>query len=417
MTEKKQGVNATPETLHKRKIAMILLGSAFLLLGLLWLIYWLIWGQFEEYTDDAYVSGNMVQLMPQIAGTVIEINTDDTQLVKKGQVLIKLDPSDCEIALQRAKADLAQTVRQVRQYFEQEAQAQQKVLLDKANLVKAQLDLQRRLSLIGTRAVSREDMQHYKTAVESAQAEYNVSVHQLASAKALVKNTTLYHHPLVETAKANFKNAYLNWQRTIIVSPITGYVAKRTIQPGQQVSMNSVMLAIIPLHDTWVDANYKESSLNKLRVNQPVQLYADAYPEITYHGTVEGLNAGTGSAFALLPPQNATGNWIKIVQRLPVRIRLDDKELQKNPLQLGLSMRVTVDTHDKKGHRMPLKANTQFKLETAVYARQLKNAAALMNKILKENSPDMSLDSVKKSSLQTTKEKISNRHYSPIKAT
>lgn len=294
-------VGATTETLRKRKIAMLVLGGIFLLTALLWFLYWLIWGRFELYTDDAYVNGNMVQLMPQIPGTVITINTDETQLVTEGQIIIKLDPTDYAIALQKAKANLAQTVRQVRQYFENAAQVQQNVNVNKANLVKAQLDLKRREGLVGNRAVSREEMQHYKTTVEAAQATYDSSLHQLDAALALVENAHLYTHPLVETAKANLKTAYLNFQRTTIAAPITGYVAKRSVQPGQQVSLNSVMLAIIPLHDTWVDANYKESSLNDIRIGQPVTLYADAYPEITYHGKVVGLNAGTGSAFSLLP--------------------------------------------------------------------------------------------------------------------
>ncbi|KTD63044.1 multidrug efflux system [Legionella santicrucis] len=381
----------TPETLHKRKIAMLILGGVFLLIALIWLIYWLIWGQFELYTDDAYVNGNMVQLMPQVAGTVIEIDTDETQLVIEGQTIIKLDSADYRVALQKAKADLAQTVRQVRQYFENAAEARQKVILDKANLVQAQLDLQRRQGLMGNRAVSREEMQHYKTALEAAQATYDLSLHHLDAALALVENSQLYTHPLVEAAKANLKKAYLDLQRTIIKAPITGYVAKRSVQPGQQVSMNSVMLAIIPLDDTWIDANYKESALNDIRIGQPVTIYADAYPGITYHGKIVGLNAGTGSAFALLPPQNATGNWIKIVQRLPVRISLNSDELKKNPLQLGLSMRVTIDIHNLKGSRLPKKSEPALKFQTKVYKKQLAEVEPLINDILQTNSPDMFL--------------------------
>ncbi|WP_454783025.1 HlyD family secretion protein [Legionella sp. WA2022007384] len=384
-------VGATPETLRKRKFAILLLGGIFLLTAFLWFFYWLIWGRFALYTDDAYVNGNMVQLMPQIPGTVITINTDETQLVTEGQIIIKLDPTDYAIALQRAKADLAQTVRQVRQYFENAAQAQQNVNVSKANLIKAKLDLKRREGLVGNRAVSREEMQHYKTTLETAQATYDSSVHQLDAALALVENAHLYTHPLVETAKANLKTAYLNLQRTTIAAPITGYVAKRSVQPGQQVSLNSVMLAIIPLHDTWVDANYKESSLNDIRIGQPVTLYADAYPEMTYHGTVVGLNAGTGSAFSLLPPQNATGNWIKIVQRLPVRISLNPDELKKIPLQLGLSMRVTVDIHNLDGHRLPQTAESKFKYQTTVYKKQLAEVKSLIDEILHANSPDMFL--------------------------
>ncbi len=399
MAEEKEtaskGVSATPETLRKRKIAMLLLGGIFLLTALLWFLYWLIWGRFELYTDDAYVNGNMVQLMPQIPGTVITINTDETQLVTEGQTLIKLDPTDYAVALQRAKADLAQTVRQVHQYFENAAQAKQNVIVDKANLVKAQLDLKRREGLVGNRAVSREEMQHYKTAMEAAQATYALSLHQQDAALALVENAHLYTHPLVETAKANLKTAYLNFKRTTIVAPITGYVAKRSVQPGQQVSMNSVMLAIIPLHDTWVDANYKESALNDIRIGQPVTLYADAYPDMTYHGTVVGLNAGTGSAFSLLPPQNATGNWIKIVQRLPVRISLRPEELKKIPLQLGLSMRVTVDIHNLSGARLPNTTEPKFKYQTHVYQKQLAEVESLIDAILRANSPDMFLPRTK----------------------
>lgn len=335
MTQKEERVGATPETLHKRKIAMLALGGLFLFIAIIWLIYWLIWGQFEEYTDDAYVSGNLVQLMAQIPGTVIEVHTEDTQMVKEGQVLIKMDQADYAIALQKAKADLGQTVRQVRQYFENAAQARQNVILDKANLIKAQLDLKRRKGLVGNRAVSREEMQHYQTALDAAQASYQASLRQLDAANALIENTNLYNHPLVEAAKANLKNAYLNIQRTTIVAPVTGFIAKRNIHPGQQIARDTAMLAIVPLHDTWVDANYKESSLKHIRVGQPVLLYADAYPGITYHGNVLGLNAGTGSAFSLLPPQNATGNWIKIVQRLPVRIQLDEKEVEKTHYKLA----------------------------------------------------------------------------------
>jgi len=395
MATNEHGVGATPDTLRKRKIAMVTLGSIFLFIAVLWLIYWFIWGKFEEYTDDAYVNGNMVQLMSQVSGTVVEVHTDETQFVTAGQLLIKLDPADYTVAFERSKANLAQTVRKVRQYFERAAQAQQNLVLDKANLVKAQLDLKRRVGLIGNRAVSAEEMQHYKTAVEAAQAGYNVSVHQLDAALALVENSHLYTHPLVETAKADLKTAYLNLQRTSIVAPIAGYIAKRNVQPGQQLSKNSVMLAIIPLQDTWVDANYKESSLNNLRVNQSVLLYADAYPGITYHGKVAGLNAGTGSAFSLLPPQNATGNWIKIVQRLPVRIHLNPEELKDNPLQLGLSMRVTVNIHDKQGTRMQKVAASEYQLKTSAYAKQLANIDALIDDILLENSPDIFLPRTK----------------------
>lgn len=244
---------------------------------------------------------------------------------------------------------------------------------------------------MGNRAVSREEMQHMQTAYDAANANYQVSLAQLNAATALVENTSLYTHPLVQTAKAKLKIAYLNYVRTIIKAPVTGYVAKRNVQPGQQVSMSSPMLAIIPLNNTWVDANYKESSLNHLRVNQPVVLYVDAYPDLTYHGKVIGLNAGTGSVFSLLPPQNATGNWIKIVQRLPVRISLDPKDLKDHPLQLGLSMRVTVNTRDRNGQRMQQLGSRSEPLLTTVFENQLRDIDQLIQSILVANSKDMSL--------------------------
>jgi len=377
--------------LKKRNVAMIILASIFLFIGLVWFIYWLIFGQFEVYTDDAYVNGNLVQLMAQVPGTVIEINTDDTYLVNKGQTLIRLDSSDMNIALQRAQALLAQTVRQVRQSFEYAEQIQASLLLRNADLIKAQLDLKRRSGLVGERAISREELQHYQTAVDGAKAQYNFTLHNLHAAQAVVERAHLYTHPQVERAIANFKMAYLNLMRTTIVAPVTGYVAKRSVQVGQQVTQNMPMLAIIPLNEVWVDANYKESQLSDLRIGQPVTLKADAHSNVVYHGRVVGLNAGTGAAFSLLPPQNATGNWIKIVQRLPVRISINPDDLKKNPLQLGLSMRVTTNIHDMSGSKLATVAEQKSVYATNVYVNQLAKANKLVGNILRENSPDVFL--------------------------
>jgi membrane fusion protein (multidrug efflux system) len=329
--------------------------------------------------------------MSQVPGTVIEVNAENTQLVTPGQVIIKFDPADMNIALQHAQAALADTVREVRKDFENVERAEATLIMRKADLQKAQLDLQRRKLLIGPNAVSREEYQHYQTAVTTAQSNYRNALYSLRTAQALVENTYLYSHPRVEEAITNFKKAYLNLQRTLTVAPVTGYVAKRNIQVGQHVMLNTPMMAIIPLNDTWVDANYKETQLENLRIGQPVLLKADAYPDVVYHGKVFGLNAGTGSVFSLLPPQNATGNWIKIVQRLPVRIALDPSELKKHPLQLGLSMHVTVDIHNRQGPMLSQHAVRKPLYSTQVYARQLANANQWANKILQENSPNMYL--------------------------
>lgn len=374
--------------IHTRNLAIVILTALFLFLLVVWFLYWFYWGRYEVYTDDAYVNGNMVQLMSQIQGTVTEINKDDTQLVYAGQKLIQFDATDMRIAVQQAEAELASSVRQVRKLFEDAERAEANLALHKADLIKAKLDVNRRHYLVGDSAVSREEYQHYLTAAEVAESEYNVALHNVISAKALIANTSIYTHPLVERAKANLKMAYLNLQRTVIVAPVTGFIAKRNVQVGQRVLVNTPMMAIVPLNGTWVDANYKESQLRYLRIGQAVILQADAYPDVTYHGKVFGLNAGTGAAFSLLPPQNATGNWIKIVQRLPVRIWLNPDELRKHPLQLGLSMHVT--TSVRNDQKLEAIASQQPMYVTNVYTDQLGQIDHLIQTILQNNSPDMS---------------------------
>lgn len=381
---------ADKHRIHLRNLTLVSLTALFLCIFVIWFLYWFFWGRYEIYTDDAYVNGNMVQLMSQVSGTVTDINIDDTQRVNEGQILIKLDPTDMRIALQHAETNLAETVRQVRKLFEEAERAQATLILRKANLQKAELDVKRRQNLVGESAVSHEEYQHYQTAMQIAQAEYNVALHNLISANALIVNTSIYTHPLVERAKATLKTAYLNLQRTVIVAPATGYIAKRNVQVGQHVMVNTPMLAIIPLNATWVDANYKESQLRYLRIGQPVMLYADAYPDVTYHGKLFGLNPGTGAAFSLLPPQNATGNWIKIVQRLPVRIWLNPDELKKWPLQLGLSMHVTTSVRSIKGHMLAETEPLHPIYTTHVYSNQLGQVDQLINTILQNSSPDMS---------------------------
>lgn len=371
---------------HKRQFAMTVLAVIFVGIAVIYALYWLVAGRFHEYTDDAYVNGNMVQLMPRVSGTVVAIYTDDTRLVLQGQTLIKLDQTDIKIAYKQAKAGLAQTVRQVKQYFENAAEMQQSLKLRAADLLKAKLDLKRRIDLRGENAVSREEIQHVRTSLEAAQAQYDIALHQLRAANALVANTTVYTHPLVKQAEAKFERAYINLLRTNIIAPITGIVAKRNVQVGQQVNMASPMLAIVPLKEIWIDANYKESQLRHLRIGQPVEVKVDA-SGFTYKGRVVGLNAGTGSAFSILPPQNATGNWIKIVQRLPVRISLDEKEITQHPLQLGLSVEVTTNTRDRDGKVLPTSADTHAYYATSVYEHELLSTKKMIEKILQHNMP------------------------------
>lgn len=379
----------TAKRLKLRKRAMEILAAVFLVIAIIWGLYWLFIGRFQAYTDDAYVNGNLVQLMSQVPGTVVTINTDDTYLVEQGQVLIQLDPADYQVAYEQAEAELADTVRQVRQAYENAERAQQTLLLRHADLVKAELDVKRRIGLLHERAISREEVQHYDTTQAVTRAQYQAALFDLRAALALVENVHLYTHPRVMRARAHFKQAYLNLQRTTILAPVTGYVAKRSVQVGQEVGLHTPMLAILPLKEVWIDANYKETQLSDIRAGQPVSLYADAYPSVTYHGRVQGLNVGTGAAFALLPAQNATGNWIKIVQRLPVRVALLAEEIKKNPLQIGLSMHVTTDIHNTKGSRLAGIAKQQPLYATNIYADQLKTAEARINTLLQENAPNL----------------------------
>jgi len=368
---------------------MLILSAFFLTIFIIWLIYWVIWGRFKEYTNDAYVGGNVVSVMPQISGTVVEINTDDTQLVTKGQVIVKLDTADTDIALQRAEANLAQTIRQVRQYFENVERAEANLILRGADFIKAKEDMHRRIGLVGERAISREEMQHYTTREQVAKASYDYALHSLRSALSLVENTHIYTHPLVERAKSVMRKAYLDTVRTTILAPATGYVAKRSVQVGQQVTPNTLLLAIIPLNEIWVDANYKESQLSNIRIDQPVTLYADTYGGKTFHGKVLGLTPVTGASLSLLPPQNATGNWIKIVQRLPVRIHLDINELKNTPLLIGLSMEVTVNTHKRDGNRLAKMSSAKPIYTTTIYNNQLAQVNLKINEILVNNAANL----------------------------
>lgn len=371
---------------RKRKRILTILTLVFLIIGLVWLLYYVFWGRFHEYTDDAYVDGNMVRLMPQVPGTVVAINTDDTQLVEQGQTVIVLDPADMRLAFEKAQANLALTVRKVRQYFDNATQANAELILRKADLDNAQLDVNRRQGLVGQHAISREEMEHYATALQTAQARYDAANAQLSSAYALIENTDFNNHPDIISAKTALKDAYLNLYRTNIVAPVTGFVAKRTVQVGQQVTPGTSMMAIVPLHEIWINANYKESQLQRLRIGQDVELTVDADDGVTFHGKVQGLSAGTGSAFDLLPPQNATGNWIKIVQRLPVRIVLDEDEIKKHPLRIGLSARVTTSTFGLAGMKLN---NTPIKhsvYKTDVYQSELAQADKIITDIIHDNT-------------------------------
>jgi membrane fusion protein, multidrug efflux system len=348
-----QSTSSTPlPTTRKRWLAIII--GTFAVIGIAYGAYWAIALRYLQSTDDAYVSGNVVQITPQISGTVVAIGADDTQFVQAGAPLVQLDQADARVALDQAEAQLAKTVREVRSLFATSAQLQATVTMRQSDLDRASEDLARRERLATSGAISGEERQHARDAFDSAKAALLAAQQQLEANRARVDRTTIDNHPDVQNASARVRDAYLTYARTALPAPVSGFVAKRAVQLGQRVSPGTPLMAIVPLDQVWVDANFKEPQLAAMRVGQPVTLLADLYGgKVKYHGTVSGFGAGTGSAFALLPAQNATGNWIKIVQRVPARIALDPSELAAHPLQIGLSMQVEVDTHQRDGNRLP----------------------------------------------------------------
>jgi len=348
----------------KRRLWLTAVGAAVLATGAAYGAYYTLVLSHYESTDNAYVQGNLVQITPQVSGTVVAIGADDTDFVKAGQALVKLDTVDAQVALDQAEAQLAQTVREVRGLYANNATLTAQVSLREAEVdkarsdaAKAEDDVQRRAALTASGAVGKEEFNHAnaqltasRSALAAAQAGLLASRQQLAANQTQTDGTSANEHPNVQRAAARVREAYIALHRAALPAPVDGYVAKRGVQIGQKVAAGTPMMAVVPLRGVWVDANFKENQLQNLRIGQPVALEADVYgKKVEYHGKVAGLGAGTGSAFSLLPAQNATGNWIKIVQRVPVRIEMQPDELVSHPLRVGLSMTATVDTRDLGG--------------------------------------------------------------------
>lgn len=348
--------------------------------------YWLLISRYYVSTDDAYVSGNRLTLTPQIAGTVVSIAADDTDLVHAGQPLIELDRSNAEVALSHAEAKLGAAVRKIRKLRQDEDAQQADIALRRVNLEQAQRDYIRDKHLVAMHGVTVKQFQHAKAEYRGAQQQILRAKHHLDALHAQTDAPSLLENPLVQTAVANLHQAWLDLHRTKIFAPATGYVAQRIVQIGERITPSQRLLSIVPLEQVWVDANFKETQLNRLRIGQPVKLTADEYGgNVVYHGRIVGISAGTGSAFELLPPQNATGNWIKIVRRVPVRIGLRPSEVRKHPLRIGLSMAVTVDTHDLRGLTLAAAPRAKVRYHTGVYFRQGKGFSELVDKVLRAN--------------------------------
>jgi membrane fusion protein (multidrug efflux system) len=341
---------AAPGAKRARKRAFIILALVVVAAGGAWAVNNFLLTANTESTDDAYVGGDVVQVTSELPGAVLAIHADDTETVKTGQTLIDLDPADAEVAMESAKAGLAQSVREVRALLAQADQLRAQVAGREADLKRAQDDSRRRAALIATGAVSKEDFAHAQDVTAVQEAALAAARAQLDETVARIGATPIARQPDVLTAAAKLRNAALALRRTTIVAPTDGIVARRTAQVGQHVEAGSPLMAVVPLADVWIDANFKEVQLQRMRVGQPAIVHADIYgSHVAYRAKVAGIAAGSGNAFALLPAQNATGNWIKIVQRLPVRILIEPGDLAANPLRIGLSAAVDVDVTDTSG--------------------------------------------------------------------
>jgi membrane fusion protein, multidrug efflux system len=381
--------NAKPSLWKSPRVRWLtLILGGFLVLGAAYAVYWDRDLRYSVYTDDAYVSGNVVQITPRVSGTVVAIGADNTQFVKAGQTLVRLDPADAKVTLQESEAQLAKTVRQVRNLFATTSELRANVQVRRTDLAKAQSDYARRARLERSGAISQEELQHASDAVRAAQAALEAAQQQLAANRAWIDGTTIESNPAVRDAAAAVHSAYLNYARTVLPAPVSGFVARRDVQLGERVSTGTPLMAVVPLDEVWVDANFKESQLDSMRVGQPVTLTSDLYGSgVVFHGRVIGFGAGTGSAFSLLPAQNATGNWIKIVQRVPVRIALDPRELAQHPLQIGLSMKAYVNVHDDDGQRLPEVVSNDRDYSTDVFQSVAAQADATVRQIIAANDP------------------------------
>ena len=338
--------------------------------------------------------GNQIAITPQISGIVASVEADDTQLVQRGQVLVRLDENDANVALQQAEAQLGQAVRQVRQLYQQEIEQKATIAQRSHDLDLATQDYNRYKDLVNRNTIAVQQFEHSKTTWETAKDALGQATDTLKSLETQTDFADLRHQPNVTLAIANLRRAFIGLQRTTIVAPVRGHVAQRMVQVGQQVAPGTALLAIIPEDQMWVEANFKETQLGSVRIGQPATVRSDFYKSaVTYRGQVVGILSGTGDVFQLLPPQNATGNWIKIVRRVPVRIALDSEQMRQHPLRLGLSVEASVDIHDANGLSLAKTPSQKPLYQTDVYAEQGRQADALIDQIIRQNGGDQSPNS------------------------
>lgn len=385
---------AAPQKNGKRRRALAILAAVAIVAGAGWAAWYLLVARWHQDTDDAYVQGNVVSIVPQTMGTVVSIDADEGMRVEAGQALVHLDPNDAQVAYDQAVANLAGTVRQVRGLYSSVESGQADLVARQVAVRQAREDVKRREGLVASGAVSREELAHARDVLAGAEAALSGSQGQLSRSRALVDATEITSQPQVQAAAGQLRQAWLNLQRMAIVAPVSGHVARREVQLGQRVAPGNTLMTIVPLEQVWIEANFKETQLTKMRIGQPVEVHADLYgSDVRYDGRVASLGMGTGSAFSLLPAQNASGNWIKIVQRVPVRIELDPKQVVEHPLRLGLSMHVDVAIRDQDGAvlaSVDAPRSTPL-LSTDAYAQQLAQADALIERTIAQNLPQGAL--------------------------
>jgi membrane fusion protein (multidrug efflux system) len=353
---------------QRRRVWLGALALGLLLIALVVLAWWLLYARYYESTDDAYVTGDLVNVTSQVSGTVVAISADEDDRVQAGQELIRLDDTDARIALQDAEQQLARTVRQTRTLFSNRDQLLAVVAQRRADLAKAQSDYDRRLSVGQSGAVSGEELGHARDELRAARDALTAAEKNLAASLALVGRTGVADHPEVQAAATQVERAWLSVVRTSVHAPVSGYLARRSVQLGERIAPGSPLMAVVPLERLWVEANFKEVQLNRMRIGQAVNVVTDLYgSDVVFHGRVAGLGMGTGAAFALLPAQNATGNWIKVVQRVPVRVTLPVDELRAHPLRIGLSSDARVDLHDSSGPQLAQRPPAAPVLATSAY--------------------------------------------------
>ena len=366
-----------------RKRGFLILGVVVLLCAIAYGLYWFLDARFYESTDDAYVAGNVVTVSARENATVMALHADNTQTVARGQLLIEMDPATAKVNMQAAEAALARAIRMVRGEFAGADTFSAQLSQAQVQLTQAKSDYQRRVDA-GT-AVSGEELSHARDAMRAAEAAVAAAQGGRTRSLAQVSGTTIANNPDVLAAEAQLRTAAISFGHMHVVAPVDGVIAQRTVQVGQQVAAGQPLMAVVPLNNVWIDANFKEVQLQDMRVGQPVTVTADIYGgSVKYHGHIEGLGAGSGSAFALLPPQNASGNWIKVVQRVPVRIALDPQELRDHPLRVGLSVAASVDVRDTSGPVVTAHVGAATS-EGDTGEDTSKNADALIARILAEN--------------------------------